>query len=348
MENENRNEQGPEYQWQPYNSGNYNSGGYNLNGQGMNMGAPLDNNGNPMKNRFGLKLTFSILEILCFNMIATVCGILGCVFTVNANKAYKEGRWEDFKSARKASNVSLWIGFGGFMLYVLLAIFIVVFAFTHYDQLVEIGENYSEAEYEEVIEDELFEEIFGTESIIYEDENAAQAGVVISQTGFTTPEITIDGQLIELPLDYSELSELGFAVDNEEYYINIDEYEAMYLLNKNGDTIGYVYVGNDEDKAIPCKEGVVIAIILYLDEWQEVKAEFEVQNGITAATSEEELLEILGTPDDKEFETEDGYSFSYYEWFMHHPYYEDEELNSIDFTYLDGEMYEVGIYYIGW
>lgn len=54
------------------------------------------NYGQALKNNYGMKLTFSILEILCCcgcNIVTMIMGILGCVFTSQANSAYKEGRW---------------------------------------------------------------------------------------------------------------------------------------------------------------------------------------------------------------------------------------------------------------
>lgn len=83
--------------------------------QGMGYGmdiAPFDQNGKPIPNRFAMKLTFSILEIIACNFVSIICGILGCIFTVKANTAYRERRWEDFKSSAKASAIALWIGFG--------------------------------------------------------------------------------------------------------------------------------------------------------------------------------------------------------------------------------------------
>lgn len=365
MDNENRNEetfyesekrayeeqqsrqQEPEYQWHPYMSA-----GYNVNGQGMN-GAPLDKNGNPMKNRFGLKLTASILEMLSFNLISFICGIIGCVFTVNANKAYKEARWEEFKTARKASAISLWIGFGAAIVYLILIIGFCMFVYQYSDEILEYSEMYSDynyEDYEEVWDEDYAQSIFGTESIIYEDENAANGntGIVISGEGFTTPEITVNGHLIELPLEFADLKEMGFSLDNEEYIINIGEYEYPDLLDENGDLIGYVYIANATEEPIACKDGVVFAIVLYLDEWQDVIADFELYNGITAETTQTELLEAFGSPDNEYAEEYDQYSYATYEWYMHHPYFEDEIFNSIDFTYVDGQMYEVGMYYIGW
>lgn len=337
---ENENNQQPEYQWHPYQP----SGSYNLNGQEMG-GAPLDKNGRPLKNRFGLKLTASILEILAFNMISFVCGIIGCVFTVNANKAYKEAKWEEFKSARKTSAIALWIGFGALAAYLILIIFLLVFVYRYADEIIEYSDKYGDSLYEDVWDEEITENIFGEEDIIYEDEDA---GVVISGEGYTTPEITINGQLIELPLEYAMLKEQGFSIENEEYVINIDEYEYGDLLDEDGDLIGYVYIANATEEPIASKDGVVFAIVLYLDECQETGLEFELHNGVTEETAESELLTILGTPDDEEYEQTEEYHYAYYEWYMHHPYFSDEDFNTLDFTYVDGRMYEMGIYYIGW
>ena len=88
----------------PYQSGqqNYSSAGnaqygsYNGYNGGMNTpynngNVPLDKKGRPMKNNFGMKLAFSILEmILGGNFISLICGIVACVFTCKANTSYKE------------------------------------------------------------------------------------------------------------------------------------------------------------------------------------------------------------------------------------------------------------------
>lgn len=98
---------------QYYTNGQYNQAGqYNMNGQqyqynnGYGQG-PVDNNGRPIPNNFGMKLTFSILITI---FLSKIFGILSIVFTCLQNKAYKEGRWDDFKNKRKLSNVFLWIG----------------------------------------------------------------------------------------------------------------------------------------------------------------------------------------------------------------------------------------------
>lgn len=84
---------------------------------GVNYGEATvlnDENGQPVKNSFGMKITFSILEILCCcgcNLITMIMGIIGCVFTSKANSAYKSGDVQEYKRNSKSATICLWIGF---------------------------------------------------------------------------------------------------------------------------------------------------------------------------------------------------------------------------------------------
>ena len=88
------------------NYSNYNSGYTNIGG------TVIDSNGKELKNHFGWKLTFSILEILCCcaSCATFVLGIIACVFTCKANTCYKEGRYDEFKTKAKTATILLIIG----------------------------------------------------------------------------------------------------------------------------------------------------------------------------------------------------------------------------------------------
>ena len=166
--------------------------------------------------------------------------------------------------------------------------------------------------------------------------------------GYTTPEITIDGMLITLPLSYTELAGLGFTVEDEEYVINKNEYEYRELLNKDGYPIGYIAIINETDAPIACKDGIVFSITLYFDDWQEAVADFMLYNGVTQDTRPEELVEIFGSAD-YEYSSEDSdYDYQSFEWYMHHPDYYDDYYNSININYSEGKMNSLSISYIGW
>ena len=308
------------YQWQPYSDSNY-----NLNGN-----PPLDKNGNPVKNRFGLKLTASILEIIGFNLITFICGIIGCVYTTKANAAYHEERWDDFLSAKKTSAVSLWIGFGVWLFNVLIVIIfgaIIFSSLMRYPDYLHDGTNTNFESYLENAEIQYENEADG----MLEEEKPARE--YVEGDGYTTPEITIDGMLITLPLSYTELAELGFTVEDEEYVINKNEYEYRELLNKDGYPIGYIDIINETDAPIACKDGIVFSITLYFDDWQEAVADFMLYNGVTQDTTPEELVEIFGSAD-YEYSSEDSdYDYQSFEWYMHHPDYYDDYYNSININY---------------
>ncbi len=323
------------YQWQPYSDSNY-----NLNGN-----PPLDKNGNPVKNRFGLKLTASILEIIGLNLVTFICGIIGCVYTTKANAAYQEERWDDFLSAKKASAVSLWIGFGVWLFNVLIVIIfgaIIFSSLMRYPDYLHDGTNTNFESYLENAEIQYENEADG----MLEEEKPARE--YVEGDGYTTPEITIDGMLITLPLSYTELAELGFTVEDEEYVINKNEYEYRELLNKDGYPIGYIDIINETDAPIACKDGIVFSITLYFDDWQEAVADFMLYNGVTQDTRPEELVEIFGSAD-YEYSSEDSdYDYQSFEWYMHHPDYYDDYYNSININYSEGKMNSLSISYIGW
>ena len=91
--------------------------------------AVVDEMGNPLKNNFVMKLVFSILEILTVfgcNVISCALGVVGLVFNLKANKAYKAGDGEGFKKAKKTSSLMLWIGLGAGILGIIIMILVFV------------------------------------------------------------------------------------------------------------------------------------------------------------------------------------------------------------------------------
>ena len=93
----------------------------------------------------------------------------------------------------------------------------------------------------------------------------------------------MEGVFIQLPLSYPELKELGFYVDgeDEEYIANESEYYYPTVYGPDGEEIGYVYLGNETEEAIPLKDCVVFGFWFtssYLD-YGEVS--FSFANGST-------------------------------------------------------------------
>lgn len=58
-------------------------------------------------NKFGLMLGLSIAELVC---CFPICGIIGIIFTVLANNAYKEGDYTTYEEKAKQVKITLIIG----------------------------------------------------------------------------------------------------------------------------------------------------------------------------------------------------------------------------------------------
>ncbi len=114
------------------------NGNYGNNGNyGYNVQPPRDKKGRLIHNRFGMKLTFAIIEMVfslalvwqggwCVGVAPLVLSVIATVFVCQQNTEYKAQNWGMFVSRNKASNVLLWISFGILMAYVLLVIILAI------------------------------------------------------------------------------------------------------------------------------------------------------------------------------------------------------------------------------
>ena len=127
-------------------------------------------------------------------------GILGCVFTSKANTAYKEGRWEDFKSAAKTATIVLWVGLGGIILSVIMSVVTLVAVFQelepYQDEISTIIENDGNIENDEN----------GEEYYIYETESEEESDVSISSTSYSNEDADTMSELDKSP-DNSDSNE---------------------------------------------------------------------------------------------------------------------------------------------
>lgn len=329
----------------PYGQMNQQYGGQNYYGQGYGS-APLDSNGNPMKNRFGMKLTFSILEIISCNLISLICGIIACVYTTKANTSYKEARWEDFKSQAKTSAVCLWIGLVGVILEVIVSIVLIVAGVSAYSALDELGYyDYYEDDYDY----DLASPIIDSDDYSYEDTEESEDSYVSEEStpyvegeGLVEARFTLEGVEMTLPISYSDFEALGFAIpeDDKDYVINVEESGSFDLLSPSGDELGYVYIKNVTDDAIDSVDGIVVGMSLYYDEYQDVFADFVLYNGLSDKSTPEELIETMGSPDYES--VADDNSYAYYDWYS---YSEDDysKYKYLEYSYDEGGLYKISI-----
>ena len=337
--------------------------------------APVNANGTPMKNHFGLKMTFSIIEILtcCVcNPVSLILGIIGCVFTTKANNAYKESRWDEFKSAAKASSICLWIGGVIAAIYLLIC---GVYWVAYGDELTDaFWEGYYSVDSSDNTYNSKDDDDFSTDTNILgdnkEDDDQKDTGntestestentesteqqtttdtVITPGEGFTDPSIVINGVYVQLPLDYSDLKALGLYIEsaNEDYVANSNEYYYPDLYDASGKCIGAVYIGNKTDEAIPLKDGFVFGFDFNETDLESGDLAFSFSNGVTNASTKEDFKLGFGEPD-YSYESEDS-DYQSYQWYNHNAEYYDSSENSISITFWNGKLDSVTIMYRGW
>ena len=297
---------------QYYTNGQYNQAGqYNMNGQQYqyNNGygqAPVDNNGRPIPNNFGMKLTFSILVTI---FLSKIFGILSIVFTCLQNKAYKEGRWDDFKNKRKLSNVFLWIGLIlGIIMFVVSIVFAgaifkeVYNAFGDYDYSDDYDYDY-DYDYDDSDDDFDYDDASDTDS---------ESDYVYGNSTFdfdAVEDMTINGAAVSVPMSVTDFIEAtGFDTYTEG---DLDTYdlsshnggELIYIDDENKCSLIDIYNGSDDDiKAI---DGTIGGIKLDFEDTSS-PIQFEYK-GITNDSSIDDVLDAFGEADTRyngEYSTE--------------------------------------------
>lgn len=295
---------------QYYTNGQYNQAGqYNMNGQqyqynnGYGQG-PVDSNGRPIPNNFGMKLTFSILVTI---FLSKIFGILSIVFTCLQNKAYKEGRWDDFKNKRKLSNVFLWIGLIlGIIMFVVSIVFAgaifkeVYNAFGDYDYSDDYDYDY---DYDDSDDDFDYDDASDTD---------LESDYVYGNSTFdfdAVEDMTINGAAVSVPMSVTDfIAATGFDTYTEG---DLDTYdlsshnggELIYIDDENKCSLIDIYNGSDDEvKAI---DGTIGGIKLDFEDTS-APIQFEYK-GITNDSSIDDVLDVFGEADTRyngEYSTE--------------------------------------------
>lgn len=308
------------------NQGNYTAPTNNAFGNSMyaNQMPPVGKNGNPVKNNFGMKLTFSILEILscclsgCFGLITTVLGIIACVFTCQANSAYKRADWDTFEKKRKSSTVLLWVGLP---FEIIGAIAAFIFGLTGGIESLT-SNNDTNSGYESFIDEE--DEDDYDYDYDYDDEDDVDdvddvddsssnnnSSTVVGYGDIGTiyeiipadmsyeiggyDEIYLEGYVITFPALTSDFLAAGFSFSGEDptnYVINPGDYDLfMFDSRINPDeSIGWVYVYNNTDVPMNAIDLPIAGIDVESDQEYngyvpEMKTIYQVTFGIPAETA---------------------------------------------------------------
>ncbi len=302
----------------------------------------FDDNGKPLKNRFGMKLIFSILEmvtLLLCNLPGFILGLVACIFTCKANASYKSGDKYAFKSAAKTSAICLWIGLAEFVLVaiisaVLVSSDILTYNFTvgdktytnkevnekngnhdddnfDYNYREDNSENEDETEDEIVVDTELEDD---TELIDdYENDYVLRDPVDLGNYY----QFSYAGKSVSLPVSITELQTV-FTISEDDLLLTVDpdSYEMINIYDDTDLVIGYVKAYNNSNSVITVHEAVVKSITFMNETWGEYIPPIEILNGVTFAYTQEEVLAALPIPSYESYisSEQDELKTEYYSW----------------------------------
>ncbi len=330
----------------PYNNGNY---GSPYNNRSLNpTSVPLDKKGRPIRNRFGLKITFSILEIVfgfllflllppVIALIAMTFAILALVFTCVQNSHFHKGNWKSFHSASVTATAFLWLDC---VVWIIVAIlFIIGLAVlasvgsgnvkSGMDKL-GIGDGNSKPDYTYEYETEDSEEDgdgygfdFDSEDSEADDDTddtdrkTAGSSDLTDTKGEYVPyvkhfnEFTLSGAEIALPISVKDFCRAGFSLkaDDSEAELKAGSYYGYAYYDTEGDYRGTLFVYNTTDEAIKVKDGIAGGITIS----DMGKDDLQMVGGIGFGDNITDCAKVLG---DKVTYWYEGSGYIDYEWFF--------------------------------
>ena len=345
----------------PYQNGQQTYGGYNPYGNGN---VPLDKKGQPLKNRFGMKLTFSILEMISGNLISLICGIIACVFTCKANTSYKEGKWEEFKSNARISNIFLWIGLGVCLAFYVIVIILIAAVGLSVLPFVGSGNSgssvgsgsydyYDEQDYNYYDDDDADEEETDEDADEWDEEDTedadtgyASAGVTAG-SGYTDPTVTINGATVTFPLSYADfVAETGLTMDADETgdIVSADGYDNYDITNaydSEGNDVCSIWLYNMSGSDLAMEDCYVAGIIAYNDGYS-TAPDLVMQNGITFASTQDEVRTALGEPSNTYSDTySDGSLYESWNWDYADP--DSDYFDEVQIEFVDGVITKIEV-----
>ncbi|MBO5656912.1 MAG: hypothetical protein J6R94_01865 [Agathobacter sp.] len=306
-------------------------------------GKLVDRYGQKIKRRFGLRLIISVLLMPCgiFTALTTLAaGIIGCIYSCKADKAYRERRLWEFRDKKKVANIVLGIGIG---------IAIVVLAWN-----TAIAPTYREGNvfdgYARILEKGL-EKIYGYDINMdtfwsdLKNGDATPGGKKHKLDFSKAAQITVNGKTISLPCKYEDLVAAGFHIYNEDFDKNFDPAEDFYFCGLHTEAIPYlgaVAFAPTEKNETKIRDGEVFYLCFYdeSEECREAVASYGLVGGLRFGLTRDEVMKLLGEPD---YSTSQGSEWGlekYYEW-----HYQDDldRLIYVCVWFYDDEMYGIGI-----
>lgn len=323
------------------NDSGYHYGGGNYSSTARTV--PLDRKGRPLRNRFGMKLTFSILGIVfglifmflspCYGLIPLVLSIIALVFTCMQNKHYKEGNWPVFQSTAKVSAVLLWVDLG---VWVVILIFFIIAMIV----LFSIGNDF----FDELGLDDMnlpssgYESDYGSDD--KDDAPVKNDGEIHSLEGERVPDVegfnqfTLQGETFTIPMSVDDFYEAGFYLqeDSQKENLEPENSNGYAYYDADGNYLGTLFVYNTTDRSIQVKDGMIGGITVN----QIDGIDFQMVGGLTFDSSLKDAAAVLGTA---VTDMDESGAYGYYQWYFENGGY----ATSVELDFDEDKMNEVWI-----
>lgn len=280
------------------------NGGYNYGGS-SNNGYNQYNNGQPEKQISGTPyIIFSILVTLC---CCLPLGIVSIVYASKINSLQKSGDYEGAKAAAKKAKIFMIVGaIGGLITSVGLFT-------TGY-----FGDSSSVQIVENILDDDTT--TTDTQDDVDETDKKEDTKELVTASedlgdSWNSYTVQINDSVMTFPCDVSKLEEAGLTLDTddteEDYVINKGDYELIYFLDTNANSLMFV-VTNRTDSAKTVNECTVSGV--YVDEYDVEDGSLtvifpgDVQIGMDISDVEAKW----GEPSDT-YEGEYSYTYTWYD-----------------------------------
>lgn len=320
------------------------------NGYAQRGNVPLDKKGRPLQNRYGLKLTLSIIEIV-FGILLAFCGggmgmlplvlaVLACVYTCRQNRDFQIGDWDGFLKKSKIATIFLWISFGiDIALIVFIIVLLVCFLTVGSGYLKSIVNNINlpsdlnpGSSYEYEIDDSEDKEDTDSAIIADAEVNDLEGGYVDLVEGFNS--FRLMGADITLPMPVQDFMEAGFYLQDED----LDEmteannsYGYAYYSRLTDEYLGTLFIYNTSSKDQKVQDGIIGGITV--NGYDNV--DLALVGGLGFGTTLADAVDVFGADVTEAYIDGD---YGYYKWLFDHGY-----STSIELDYSSGKLNEVWI-----
>ncbi len=248
-----------------------------------------------LPNRFSFKLTVSIIMIF----LCPIAGIVALIFTILANKDYKNENYEGHRAKSMMANVWLIVGFVlGIIIYSLVIVSIVKNPSnqTNSTEQESAQESESESETESELETEVETE---AESEIESEPDDPSADINGPGDGSGLKDMytyMYNGRLYRLPLKVSDFEASGYIIEDAVRKDTIvrGEEKTYLFTDENGEPMGTVTVSNREAASMKASECTIYKIVF--ESYYGNKPMVTFYGGTNFYCTYEEVVAILGEP----------------------------------------------------